>query len=70
MIRPANRIGTRPAPRRNRGARDCRGQSTVELAIVLPLLVLVIFGCLKIGMAFFSYEQVTSAANAGVLSLR
>jgi len=34
------------------------------LALVLPLLVLVIFACLKIGMAFFAYEQVASAANA------
>jgi Flp pilus assembly protein TadG len=48
-----------------RVARSCRGQSTVELALVLPVLVLVIFGCLKVGVTFFSYEQVTSAANAG-----
>ena len=45
-------------------ARENRGQSTVELALVLPLLALVLFACLKIGLAFFSYEQVTSAANA------
>lgn len=45
--------------------RGSAGQSTVELALVLPVLVLVIFGCLKVGMAFFSYEQVASAANAG-----
>src|SRR5689334_15091018 len=45
--------------------RGTRGQSTAELAIVLPLLVLVVFACLKLGMAFFSYEQVASAANAG-----
>jgi Flp pilus assembly protein TadG len=45
--------------------RDCRGQSAVELTIVLPVIVLIIFGCLKVGMAFFSYEQVASAANAG-----
>jgi Flp pilus assembly protein TadG len=44
---------------------DSRGQSTVELALVLPLLALVLFACLKIGLAFFSYEQVASAANAG-----
>ena len=50
---------------RARRFRGTRGQSTVELAIVLPLLVLVVFGCLKLGMAFFSYEQVASAANAG-----
>jgi Flp pilus assembly protein TadG len=50
---------------RNVPMRETRGQSTVEMAIVLPLIVLVVFACLKIGMAFFSYEQVASAANAG-----
>jgi|tagenome__1003787_1003787.scaffolds.fasta_scaffold20435410_2 Flp pilus assembly protein TadG len=48
---------------RRLGVRE-RGQSTVELAIVLPLIALVIFGCLKVGIAFFSYQQVASAANA------
>lgn len=45
--------------------RGSRGQSTVELAIVLPVLVLMIFGCLKLGAAFFAYQEVASAANAG-----
>jgi Flp pilus assembly protein TadG len=45
-------------------ARENRGQSTVELALVLPVLALVLFACLKVGLAFFSYEEVTSAANA------
>jgi Flp pilus assembly protein TadG len=58
--RPSSRVGT---PRRL--LRDCRGQSAVELALVLPVIALAIFGCLKLGMAFFSYEQVASAANAG-----
>lgn len=35
------------------------------MALVLPLLILVIFACLKVGLAFFTYEQVASAANAG-----
>jgi Flp pilus assembly protein TadG len=37
----------------------------VEFALVVPVLLLLFFGCLKVGLAFFSYEQVTSAANAG-----
>jgi Flp pilus assembly protein TadG len=48
-----------------RRAREERGQSAVEFALVLPVLALVVFGCLKLGMAFFTYEQVASAANAG-----
>lgn len=56
---PASRRGTRESL-----VRGCRGQSTVELALVLPVIALVIFACLKVGLAFFSYEQVASAANA------
>jgi Flp pilus assembly protein TadG len=37
----------------------------VEFALVLPLILFVLFACLKAGLAFFSYEQVASAANAG-----
>lgn len=62
---PAPVRGLRPDGRLRARARDGRGQSTVELALVLPLLALVLFACLKIGLAFFSYEQVASAANAG-----
>jgi Flp pilus assembly protein TadG len=54
-----------PHERLRARARETRGQSTVELALVLPLLALVLFACLKIGLGFFSYEQVASAANAG-----
>ena len=52
---------------RRAGARSggCRGQSTVELALALPLIALVIFAVLKVGLTFFTYEQVASAANAG-----
>jgi Flp pilus assembly protein TadG len=36
----------------------------VEFALIVPALMLVFLGCLQFGLAFFSYEQVTSAANA------
>jgi Flp pilus assembly protein TadG len=45
--------------------RGCRGQAMVEFVLILPVLMLVLFACLRIGLAFFSYEQVASAANAG-----
>ena len=43
----------------------CGGQSMVEFALVLPVIVVLIFGCLQVGLSFFNYEQVASAANAG-----
>jgi Flp pilus assembly protein TadG len=45
--------------------RESRGQSMVEFALILPVLMLVLFGCVQGGLAFFDYEQVASAANAG-----
>jgi Flp pilus assembly protein TadG len=36
----------------------------VEFALIVPALILVFLGCLQLGLAFFSYEQVASAANA------
>jgi len=60
----------RPRGLRGSGALSCRlsgvrGQSMVEFALILPLVMFVLFGCLQLGLAFFSYEQVASAANAG-----
>jgi Flp pilus assembly protein TadG len=37
----------------------------VEFALILPALLLVFFLCVQAGLAFFEYEQVASAANAG-----
>ena len=45
--------------------RGCGGQSMVEFALILPVIVVLIFGCLQVGLSFFNYEQVASAANAG-----
>lgn len=53
---------SRPAGGLRRG---CGGQSMVEFALILPVIVVMIFGCLQVGLAFFDYEQVASAANAG-----
>jgi Flp pilus assembly protein TadG len=48
-----------------RHVREARGQTMVEFAIVLPLIALALFACLKVGLGFFTYEDVASAANAG-----
>jgi Flp pilus assembly protein TadG len=37
----------------------------VEFALILPVLALVLFGCIQVGLSFFSYEQVAAAANHG-----
>jgi hypothetical protein len=53
-----SRVGIFP----NRGR---KGQSMVELAIVLPLMVLIMFGVLDLGRAFFSLITIHNAAREG-----
>ncbi len=45
--------------------RKQRGQSLVEFALVLPLLILLLGGVLELGRAFFAYVAVTDAAAEG-----
>jgi Flp pilus assembly protein TadG len=45
----------------NRGT----GQSMVEFAMILPLLVLFIIGIFDLGRAFFAYIAITNAAREG-----
>lgn len=42
-----------------------RGQSLVEFALVLPLLILLLGGVLELGRLFFAYVAVTDAAAEG-----
>lgn len=42
-----------------------RGQSTVEFALVLPVLVLIVFAALEFGSAFWRYQQLSAAASEG-----
>ena len=42
-----------------------RGQSFVEFAIALPILVLLVLGIIQFGFIFNAYIQVTSAAREG-----
>jgi len=46
-------------------SRSERGQSLVELAITLPILVLLLLGTLDFGMAIFSYSMLRDAAQEG-----
>ncbi len=43
-----------------------RGATIVEMAIVLPLLLLLVVGMLELGLAFRSYLTVSAAARDGV----
>ena len=42
-----------------------RGQATVELALILPVLCLILFAALEFGTAFWHFQQVSAAASEG-----
>ncbi len=42
-----------------------RGQSVVELALLLPILVMIMLGALDLGRAFYYYSGVNNAARVG-----
>jgi len=42
-----------------------RGQTMVEFALVLPILLLLIFGIFQFGMMLYSLESVNAAAREG-----
>jgi Flp pilus assembly protein TadG len=44
-----------------------RGQSLVELAVMLPLLALITVGTIDLGRAFFAYQRLTNAVREGAL---
>ena len=51
---------------RNRAAfRSERGQSITEFALVLPLIVLLLFGVIQFGITFNNYVTLTDAVRAG-----
>lgn len=52
-------------PRAARKGRRWRGQSLAELALTLPILVLLLAVVVDGGLAFNSYERITSAARDG-----
>jgi Flp pilus assembly protein TadG len=42
------------------------GQSMVEFALILPLMVLIVLGIFELGRAFFAYIAISNAAREGV----
>ena len=46
---------------------DKKGQSLVELAVSLPVILLILLGTFDIGMALFSYSIIRDAAQEGAL---
>jgi Flp pilus assembly protein TadG len=42
-----------------------RGQTMTEFAIILPILVVLLFGIIQFGIAFNNYVTITDAARAG-----
>jgi Flp pilus assembly protein TadG len=45
--------------------REQQGQTMTEFALVLPLLVLLLFGVIQFGIAFNNYITLTDAVRAG-----
>lgn len=59
------RLTTSGNLRSSRGTRGERGQATVELALVLPVLLLILFGIMEFGRVFSAYLVITNAAREG-----
>ncbi len=50
-------------PVADRAGQDCRGQSLVETALILPVLVLFVFAILDLGRGAYAYNVVANAAR-------
>ena len=48
-----------------KSVKNQRGQTLVELALVLPVIILILFGILEFGRIFHSYIVITNAAREG-----
>jgi len=53
------------SPTRRLDARSERGQTMVEFALVVPVLVLILFAIVQFGVAFKDYVTLTDAARVG-----
>jgi Flp pilus assembly protein TadG len=50
---------------RNTTTRSERGASMVEFALILPLLLLFLFGVIQFGLLFFRFQGIQAAAREG-----
>lgn len=53
-------------PRLGSAFRSARAQATVELALALPILLLLVFGIVEFGRIYGNYTVLQSAAREGV----
>jgi Flp pilus assembly protein TadG len=51
--------------RKRNSLRSEKGQATTEFAVVLPILVVLLFGIIQFGIAFKDYLSLTDAVRAG-----
>lgn len=59
---------SRPSPRKaRRQSRTRAGAVIVEMAVCMPLMILLIFGCLECNSSIFLSQTLTSAAHEGAL---
>lgn len=54
-----------PLPSNDHTHEEYSGQSLVELALTLPLLLLILFGVLDLGRLFYAYVTLTNSAREG-----
>jgi Flp pilus assembly protein TadG len=53
--------------RRLRGGRPSKGQALAELAIVLPVMLMLLLGAIDLGRVFYAQITITNAAKEGAL---
>ena len=63
-----NRL-TRYTAHARRIARDERGSPAVEFALTAPILMLLVFGIVQFGFAFYTYNEMLNGAREGARRL-
>ena len=49
----------------DRFRKNQKGQTLVEFALILPIIIIILFGITEFGRAFYSYIVITNAAREG-----